>query len=155
METFGTRTSAGSFIVGIERNPGVHIRQVELHLAVEVGERDTETLRQLLGTMFETAGGPFAGGSADAQASVVALIGDWPTSRRRSRFPKRPGPPPRRAPWAPRGLADGAAGKARIDATRTWPLSEGFSRPWPEDIVMSPEVKRKIESIWSRLGIET
>ena len=42
-----------------------------------------------------------------------------------------------------------------IDATRTWPLSEGFSRLWPEDIVMSPEVKRKIESIWSRLGIET
>ena len=42
-----------------------------------------------------------------------------------------------------------------IDVTRTWPLGEGFSRPWPEDIVMSPEVKRKIESIWSRLGIET
>jgi len=44
--------------------------------------------------------------------------------------------------------------KVGIDATRTWPLSEGFSRLWPEDIVMSPEVKRKIESIWSRLNIE-
>jgi 3-polyprenyl-4-hydroxybenzoate decarboxylase len=30
---------------------------------------------------------------------------------------------------------------------------KGFDRPWPGDIVMSPEVKEKIDAIWSRLGI--
>ncbi len=39
-----------------------------------------------------------------------------------------------------------------IDATRKW-ASEGFERPWPDDIVMSPEVKAKIDEIWGRLGI--
>jgi 4-hydroxy-3-polyprenylbenzoate decarboxylase len=42
--------------------------------------------------------------------------------------------------------------KVGIDATRKWP-SEGFERPWPDDIVMSPEVKKKIDEIWKRLGI--
>jgi 3-polyprenyl-4-hydroxybenzoate decarboxylase len=26
-------------------------------------------------------------------------------------------------------------------------------RPWPDDIVMSPEVKKKIDEIWAKLGI--
>jgi len=43
--------------------------------------------------------------------------------------------------------------KVGIDATRKWP-TEGFARPWPDDIVMSPEVKRKIDALWNRLGIE-
>ncbi len=43
--------------------------------------------------------------------------------------------------------------KVGIDATRKWP-TEGFSRPWPGDIVMSPEVKAKVDALWSRLGIE-
>jgi 4-hydroxy-3-polyprenylbenzoate decarboxylase len=43
--------------------------------------------------------------------------------------------------------------KVGIDATRKWP-SEGFDRPWPDDIVMSPEVKKKIDAIWSRLGLQ-
>ncbi len=43
--------------------------------------------------------------------------------------------------------------KVGIDATRKWP-TEGFARPWPGDIVMSPDVKRKIDSIWNRLGVE-
>jgi 4-hydroxy-3-polyprenylbenzoate decarboxylase len=43
--------------------------------------------------------------------------------------------------------------KVGIDATRKWP-SEGFARPWPDDIVMSPEVKKKIDAIWSRLGLD-
>jgi 4-hydroxy-3-polyprenylbenzoate decarboxylase len=42
--------------------------------------------------------------------------------------------------------------KVGIDATRKW-ASEGFARPWPDDIVMSPEVKKKIDEIWERLGI--
>ncbi len=43
--------------------------------------------------------------------------------------------------------------KVGIDATRKWP-TEGFSRPWPGDIVMTPEVKARIDAIWSRLGID-
>jgi 4-hydroxy-3-polyprenylbenzoate decarboxylase len=43
--------------------------------------------------------------------------------------------------------------KVGIDATRKWP-SEGFARPWPDDMVMSPEVKKKIDAIWSHLGLE-
>jgi len=42
--------------------------------------------------------------------------------------------------------------KMGIDATRKWP-EEGFSRQWPEVITMDPQVKQKINSIWSRLGI--
>lgn len=42
--------------------------------------------------------------------------------------------------------------KIGIDATRKIP-AEGHSRPWPEDIVMTPEVKKRIDAIWERLGI--
>jgi len=43
--------------------------------------------------------------------------------------------------------------KVGIDATRKWP-SEGFTRPWPGDIVMTPEVKARIDAIWTQLGID-
>ena len=43
--------------------------------------------------------------------------------------------------------------KMGIDATRKWP-SEGFSRGWPDEIVMSPEVKARIAGIWASLGLE-
>lgn len=39
-----------------------------------------------------------------------------------------------------------------VDATRKWP-SEGFTRPWPDEIKMDPEVKRKIEAMWTSLGL--
>jgi 4-hydroxy-3-polyprenylbenzoate decarboxylase len=42
--------------------------------------------------------------------------------------------------------------KMGIDATRKW-ASEGFDRPWPEQIVMSAEVKQRIDGLWSRLGL--
>ena len=42
--------------------------------------------------------------------------------------------------------------KMGIDATRKI-AGEGHDREWPDDIVMSPEVKAKIDSIWSELGI--
>ena len=42
--------------------------------------------------------------------------------------------------------------KMGIDATRKWP-SEGFSRRWPDEVVMSPEVKARIEGIWATLGL--
>lgn len=42
--------------------------------------------------------------------------------------------------------------KMGIDATRKW-KEEGFTRPWPGEIVMSSEVKTKIDSLWPSLGI--
>jgi 4-hydroxy-3-polyprenylbenzoate decarboxylase len=49
-----------------------------------------------------------------------------------------------RAPWW--------GSKVGIDATRKWP-TEGFARPWPDEIVMSPEVKARVDALWSRLGL--
>ncbi|MDP3182834.1 MAG: UbiD family decarboxylase, partial [Desulfobaccales bacterium] len=42
--------------------------------------------------------------------------------------------------------------KMGIDATRKWP-EEGFTRPWPEVISMDPEIKRKVDELWPRLGL--
>jgi len=42
--------------------------------------------------------------------------------------------------------------KMGIDATRKWP-SEGFTRPWPDEIVMDPEVKKKVDALWKQLGL--
>lgn len=43
--------------------------------------------------------------------------------------------------------------KMGIDATRKW-KGEGFNRPWPDDIVMTPEVKRRVDEIWDTLGLD-
>ncbi len=42
--------------------------------------------------------------------------------------------------------------KMGIDATRKW-ASEGFTRAWPEVLEMDPDVKRRVDEIWGRLGI--
>jgi 4-hydroxy-3-polyprenylbenzoate decarboxylase len=42
--------------------------------------------------------------------------------------------------------------KMGIDATRKWP-SEGFARPWPDEITMDPEVKKRIDALWKQLGL--
>jgi 4-hydroxy-3-polyprenylbenzoate decarboxylase len=42
--------------------------------------------------------------------------------------------------------------KMGVDATRKWP-SEGFNRPWPDEIMMSREVKKKIDSLWKQLEL--
>jgi 4-hydroxy-3-polyprenylbenzoate decarboxylase len=42
--------------------------------------------------------------------------------------------------------------KMGIDGTRKW-KSEGFSRPWPREIEMTEEVKRRISEIWPKLGM--
>ncbi|AAC07507.1 menaquinone biosynthesis decarboxylase [Aquifex aeolicus] len=47
----------------------------------------------------------------------------------------------------------GFGGKMIIDATTKW-KEEGYTREWPEVIEMSPEVKKRIDEIWDRLGIE-
>jgi 4-hydroxy-3-polyprenylbenzoate decarboxylase len=47
--------------------------------------------------------------------------------------------------------------KMGIDATRKW-ASEGFTRPWPDEIVMDAKTKTLVDSKWARLvkelGIE-
>ena len=39
-----------------------------------------------------------------------------------------------------------------IDATRKWP-SEGFQRPWPDEIVMDPQTKARVDALWESLGL--
>jgi 4-hydroxy-3-polyprenylbenzoate decarboxylase len=48
--------------------------------------------------------------------------------------------------------ATGLGSKMGVDATRKWP-SEGFTRPWPDEIKMDPEVKKKIDALWKQLGL--
>jgi 4-hydroxy-3-polyprenylbenzoate decarboxylase len=43
-------------------------------------------------------------------------------------------------------------GKMGIDATTKW-TSEGFTRQWPDVIRMSPEVKQRVDELWSSLGL--
>lgn len=43
-------------------------------------------------------------------------------------------------------------GKIGIDATTKWE-SEGFTRPWPDDITMTDDIRRKVDSIWNELGL--
>ena len=43
--------------------------------------------------------------------------------------------------------------KMGIDATRKWP-TEGFARSWPDEIVMDPEVKKRVDSLWQGLGLK-
>lgn len=43
--------------------------------------------------------------------------------------------------------------KMGIDATTKW-ASEGYTREWPPDIHMSPEIKQRVDGIWSQLGLK-
>lgn len=43
--------------------------------------------------------------------------------------------------------------KMGIDGTRKWP-SEGFTRPWPDEVRNSPEVVERIARMWKDLGID-
>ncbi len=47
----------------------------------------------------------------------------------------------------------GFGSKMGIDATRKVP-GEGFDRPWPEAIEMSPEVKARVDELMVTLGLE-
>jgi len=46
----------------------------------------------------------------------------------------------------------GFGGKIGFDCTHKW-KSEGFPREWPPLIRMSDEIKRRVDAIWSELGI--
>lgn len=43
--------------------------------------------------------------------------------------------------------------KMGIDATRKWP-GEGFQRPWPGAVEMSPEIKEQVSKRWKELGLD-
>jgi 4-hydroxy-3-polyprenylbenzoate decarboxylase len=43
--------------------------------------------------------------------------------------------------------------KMGIDATRKWP-SEGFNRPWPDEILMDEQTKALVDKKWKDLGLE-
>ena len=43
--------------------------------------------------------------------------------------------------------------KMGIDATRKWP-TEGFTRPWPDEILMDENTKALVDKKWKDLGIE-
>lgn len=42
--------------------------------------------------------------------------------------------------------------KMGVDATRKWP-AEGFTRPWPKVISMSPDVQKRVDQLWKRAGL--
>jgi 4-hydroxy-3-polyprenylbenzoate decarboxylase len=42
--------------------------------------------------------------------------------------------------------------KMGIDATRKWP-TEGFTRPWPDEILMDQATKSRVDSLWKTLGL--
>ena len=42
--------------------------------------------------------------------------------------------------------------KMGVDATRKWP-SEGFTRPWPDEIRMDPRIKALVDGKWNKLGL--
>ena len=43
--------------------------------------------------------------------------------------------------------------KMGIDATRKWP-TEGFTRPWPDEILMDEKTKAQVDKKWKDLGID-
>jgi len=43
--------------------------------------------------------------------------------------------------------------KIGLDATRKLP-EEGFTREWPSVIEMDPQTKRKVDDMWTELGLE-
>ncbi len=43
--------------------------------------------------------------------------------------------------------------KMGVDATRKWP-AEGFTRPWPDEIIMDDQTKSAVDKKWKELGLE-
>ncbi len=42
--------------------------------------------------------------------------------------------------------------KVGIDATRKWP-EEGFEREWPEELVMRPDIQKRVDDVWEDLNL--
>jgi 4-hydroxy-3-polyprenylbenzoate decarboxylase len=43
--------------------------------------------------------------------------------------------------------------KMGIDATRKW-ASEGFTRPWPDEILMDQATKKRVDALWKSLSLD-
>lgn len=43
--------------------------------------------------------------------------------------------------------------KMGIDATRKW-TAEGFTRPWPDEILMDEGTKKKVDALWKSLSLD-
>jgi 4-hydroxy-3-polyprenylbenzoate decarboxylase len=43
--------------------------------------------------------------------------------------------------------------KMGVDATRKWP-EEGFTRPWPDQIRMADDVRRRVDELWKTAGLK-
>jgi 4-hydroxy-3-polyprenylbenzoate decarboxylase len=43
--------------------------------------------------------------------------------------------------------------KMGVDATRKWP-EEGFTRPWPDVITMSEDVRKRVDALWKKAGLD-
>jgi 4-hydroxy-3-polyprenylbenzoate decarboxylase len=43
--------------------------------------------------------------------------------------------------------------KMGVDATRKWP-QEGFTRPWPDVIRMTSEVRERVDALWKQAGLK-
>jgi 4-hydroxy-3-polyprenylbenzoate decarboxylase len=43
--------------------------------------------------------------------------------------------------------------KMGVDATKKWP-GEGFTRPWPDVIKMSPDVQTRVDQLWVKAGLK-
>jgi 4-hydroxy-3-polyprenylbenzoate decarboxylase len=39
-----------------------------------------------------------------------------------------------------------------VDATKKWP-GEGFTRPWPDVIKMSENVRQRVDAMWKKAGL--
>jgi 4-hydroxy-3-polyprenylbenzoate decarboxylase len=42
--------------------------------------------------------------------------------------------------------------KMGVDATRKWP-TEGFTRPWPGEILMDEATKARVQALWKGWGL--
>ncbi len=42
--------------------------------------------------------------------------------------------------------------KMGVDATHKWP-SEGFARPWPDEVTMDEATRKKVDALWASLGL--
>ncbi len=42
--------------------------------------------------------------------------------------------------------------KMGVDATKKWP-GEGFTRPWPDVIKMSEDVRQRVDALWKKAGL--
>ncbi len=43
--------------------------------------------------------------------------------------------------------------KMGIDATKKW-KTEGFTRPWPDVLKMSPEIVSRVDELWKKAGLK-